>query len=350
MVIDSFLAFNELELARFRIEYLWDLTDRIIIGESRLTFAGLEKPLFFAEWLESHPEFQEKVSTLEIKLEKPQGNWEREYASRDAMMQYLRDKFRDQRAIFSDIDEIPTRQQLSDFMKVNENVHFATQTYYRRANFALRDSNHRFWNYGVMICDHSILLKNGGRFNDMPLLKSNDFGGHFSYLGMGRELVSIKMKSFSHSELETSYLDAPKFLEFCDKYGVDHLGRFQEKGMGIFQIIKKECFSDLQNEMYDYQKAWFIFPKKHVPIVFRALASAAVTHASRNRVGSKSSLKAITQSNGNGFWIYKAKFGIFLQIGSKIMRMFRNKVSVRICLQRGVKNGFSSQKAPQAHG
>ena len=51
MVIDAFPGFNEVELAEFRISYLKDVVDKVIIVESELTHSGLSKPLYFANWL-----------------------------------------------------------------------------------------------------------------------------------------------------------------------------------------------------------------------------------------------------------------------------------------------------------
>ena len=40
MVIDAFPGFNEVELAEFRITYLKDVVDKVIIAESELTHSG----------------------------------------------------------------------------------------------------------------------------------------------------------------------------------------------------------------------------------------------------------------------------------------------------------------------
>jgi len=327
MLIDSFLAFNEIELAYFRIRYLWEITDKVIIGESRLTHSGVEKPLYFSDWLRTRPDLQTKVEIIEINLDKNQGNWNREIASREYIQNFLKENFNGSRAILSDLDEIPTKQQVLDFTKVSHNSHFAMKTYYRKANFALRDSNHRTWNHGVMIYDHSSLPRNGGRYSNLPLLESGQIGGHFSYLGMSEELVRTKLKSFAHSELETSHLGGTNFIEFCDLYGVDHLGRFQENGMGIFKVLRRGEFSDLLREMYDYKQSWFSLDGNPKPFFLRVLASANVTHATKNIIGSKSSREAINGNLRSLKWIYKANLGIALQISRKLLRILMSNIA-----------------------
>ena len=43
MIIDAFSAFNEIELANFRIQYLEDYVDKVVIQESKLTYSGISK-------------------------------------------------------------------------------------------------------------------------------------------------------------------------------------------------------------------------------------------------------------------------------------------------------------------
>ena len=320
MIIDSFLGFNEIELARFRIDYLWELTDKVIIGESRLTFSGNRKPLYFSEWLNTCPDLQGKVEVVELHLDNFDNNWSREFAARELLLDYLKQNFKNQRAVLSDLDEIPTKQQILDFKKVQTNVHFPMKTYYRKANFALRGQQHKSWNHGVMIYEYSTLSKNGGRFDQLPLLDSSEVGGHFSYLGMTQELISLKMKSFSHNDLATAHLDEPNFLNFCDVFGVDHLGRFQEPGMGIFEIVNIDSFPKLLQELYFHKPAWFHVTNTAIPYLFRVLASAAVSHSIKDIAGSFSAKQAISRMTTNTDWIFPSRLAIILQFGRKIWR------------------------------
>lgn len=320
MIIDSFLAFNEIELANFRINYLWDFTEKVIIGESNLTHSGMKKPMYFTEWLATRPDLKEKVHIVEIKLDHLNGNWEREIASREFVQKYLRENFGSYRAILSDLDEIPTKEQVVEFLELEENVHFPMRTYYRKANFALTDAHHKFWNYGVMIYDHANLPSNGGRYASLPSIQSSEAGGHFSYLGMNRELVSLKLESFAHSELGRAHLKSSYFIEFCNRFGIDHLGRFQERGMGIFEVVNSDAFSRLQSEMYKFQPLWFHSSETQGPTILRGLASAVVSHATKNVIGSVAAQNAISQNQGTLNWIFKAKLGIFLQVGRKFLR------------------------------
>jgi beta-1,4-mannosyl-glycoprotein beta-1,4-N-acetylglucosaminyltransferase len=60
-VFDCFLIFNELDLLEKRLELLYDTVDYFVIGESKTTFSGLEKPLYFLENRQRYERFKEKV-------------------------------------------------------------------------------------------------------------------------------------------------------------------------------------------------------------------------------------------------------------------------------------------------
>lgn len=320
MIIDSFLAFNEIKLAEFRIKYLWELTDVVIIGESKLTHSGVEKPLYFKEWLNSRKDLQKKVRVVEIELNKRQGHWEREIASREYLQRYLRETFSDRRAILSDLDEIPTRSQVREFLQVNDNVHFKMTTYYRRANFALRDDNHKNWNHGVMIYDHQTLPQNGGRYSKIPTLMSKEIGGHFSYLGMNKDSVAEKLKSFAHNDINSVITRKIDLISFCDRFAIDHLGRFQSPGMGVFEVKQPSNDSDLLTELMKFDSSWFDIATKTPLFILRLFASATVTHSMKDIMGSKSARFAIANFGENGGWLFRAKTAIIMQILRRIQR------------------------------
>ena len=335
MIVDTFLAFNEIELAEFRIKYLWELTDIVIIGESHLTHSGVEKPLYFREWLNRRQDLQQKVRVVEIELNRSQGHWEREIASREYLQRYLRENFSDRKAILSDLDEIPTTNQVREFLKVNDNVHFKTTTYYRRANFALQDDSNRFWNNGVMISNHYSLPRNGGRYAELPILNTDEVGGHFSYLGMNREQVNLKVRAFAHSEINTAEFAQSNLIDFCDFYAIDHLGRFQFSGMGIFEICKMEMQNELQAKMYQFNSKWFNYRDNTPPHYIRILASAAVTHAIRNLPGSRRSREAIANFTKGHGWIFHCKTGIILQLTRKVSRIVFSRFYLQKVFNRG---------------
>jgi hypothetical protein len=81
----------------------------------------------------------------------------------------------------------------------------------------------------------SMQLINGGRFQEFPQI-GGVAGAHLSFLGFDADQLSSKLNSFAHIELSKLSEYAYEILHFCDYYRIDHLGRFQNSGNGVFGI------------------------------------------------------------------------------------------------------------------
>jgi hypothetical protein len=245
MIIDIFLGFNEIRLAEFRIRYLSSRVDHTIIGEARTTHSGVAKRLFFKEWFETlDSSLKSKVTLVEIPLDNFDDSWQREIGSREFLAEYAKLNFPGTKFVLSDLDEIPSISQL-DLLKENSGIfHFTTPTYYRRANWRLKDK-HATWARGV--CGEIQLLQaeNGGRFSSYPLI-GGEPGVHLSYLGMSDIELRDKITSFAHTELLVNRFAADGIIDFCDNFRINHLGQSRAKGFGLFEISKPES-KDLWN-------------------------------------------------------------------------------------------------------
>ena len=47
MIIDCFIFYNEIDLLKFRLEYLYNIVDYFVLVESTTTFAGNKKKIIF---------------------------------------------------------------------------------------------------------------------------------------------------------------------------------------------------------------------------------------------------------------------------------------------------------------
>jgi len=253
MIIDAFPAFKEIELARFRIHYLSNLVDLTVIAEARLTQSGLEKPLYFKEWLaEQSDELRTKVRIIEVPLLSTSTSWEREIYTREYLFNYIKMNFLAEKFILSDLDEIPSRGQVEKLITSSGIFHFHTPTFYRKINWKLSDL-HANWSHGVMGEVGLNIYPNGGRFSrEIPRLIAAP-GAHFSWLGIEKQSLWEKSKAAAHAELNETYWASEVLLQYCDKYRVDHLGRGRNLGWGIFNII------DLNNDEIT-GKAYEFFP------------------------------------------------------------------------------------------
>jgi hypothetical protein len=236
MIIDSFPAFKEIELAQFRIMYLANLVDLTIIAEARLTQSGLEKPLYFRNWLSNQTaEFKSRVIIIEVPLLEASTSWEREIYTREYLFDHIKVNYPSAKFILSDLDEIPSLEQVESLRTTSGLFHFLTPTFYRKINWQLRDQHIR-WSHGVMGEVALNIFPNAGRFSkQIPILMSVP-GAHFSWLGIDEGSLWEKSKAAAHSELNENFWASHDLLRYCDKYRVDHLGRGRNQGWGMFNV------------------------------------------------------------------------------------------------------------------
>lgn len=236
-MVDAFPGFNEIELAEFRIRYLSELVDKVVIAESSLTQSGLEKKLYFQDWLENQTaDLQNKIEVLKVPLEKLHTSWEREIFTREFLMDHLRITYPNARFILSDLDEIPSISQVEKLRQTDGIFHFQTPTFFRKINWQLKDQ-HLFWARGVMGQVSMALYPNGGRFTKtFPWIDASP-GGHFSWLGVDQNSIAKKSQAAAHVELNDNYWSSKVFIDFCDRYRIDHLGRSRSTGFGLFHVI-----------------------------------------------------------------------------------------------------------------
>ncbi len=277
MLIDVFLGFDELQLASFRINYLSKFVNRTIIFESNKTHSGMIKPLYFKNWyLTLDSSYQEKISIMEINLDKFSESWDREIFSREFAMNFLRNNFQNEKFILSDIDEIPSISQVQEILTTPGLFHFKTPTYYRKINWALRD-NHSNWSRGVAGEVSKAIYPNGARFTkSLPVISKNP-GAHLSYLAFDAQKLEKKLLSFAHTEFTDASKDARLIIDMSDEYGLDHLGRFFSKGFGLLRVADSSENDVLVKARKYFSDEYFgkVEFKKSLPI--RLYKSAVLT-------------------------------------------------------------------------
>jgi hypothetical protein len=274
-IIDAFLANDEIDLAKFRIAYLDSYVDLVVIGESNVTFRGTSKPLYFKNWLAKFPHLSKKVVTVSLNLA---GNdaWQRESSAREALLDFLISNYPDAGYIISDLDEIPSKSQVTEMREIHGDYHFWTPTFYRKANWSTSDWNWH-WNKAVFTTRNEKEWPNAGRHVKLPQLKSRDAGCHFSYLGFDANQMENKLKSFSHIELDFAEISNQAFLDYCDKFLIDHLGRIESDSFGLLSQLEYSELPTIAKELYSFKPEFFDFRRRSESILFRLVASAMVS-------------------------------------------------------------------------
>lgn len=281
MLIDAFMGFNELKLAEFRIRYLQKYVNQTIILESSITHSGRDKPLYFTDWLNSNTEFLPKVQVITVDLSKLTENWERERYSRSFLYEYILLNYPNSKFIFSDLDEIPSCDQVQTFLDCDTYMKFSCLTYFRRANYRM-EGRGRNWNRGVFGITNLPRIEQGGRFSKLPLVSSSSPGGHFSYLDYQDDSISKKLESFAHQELNFEFLKSKEFMDFCDKYSLSHIGGARHSGFGLLTKLRFEELTSIQKSLHSFEAKFFDFDyckSGHAP---RIAASIIVSTAINN--------------------------------------------------------------------
>jgi beta-1,4-mannosyl-glycoprotein beta-1,4-N-acetylglucosaminyltransferase len=132
MIYDCFTFFNELDLLEIRLQELEDVVDYFVIVESRTTYDGKRKPLYYKKNAVRFRRWRHKIIHVETALPELNvldhiiarmarvgflyrftfpslgfGRWKREHALRNAILQGLSQASEDDVIMVSDVDEIP---------------------------------------------------------------------------------------------------------------------------------------------------------------------------------------------------------------------------------------------------
>lgn len=282
-VIDVFTGYDEIELAELRISYLSSFVKKTIIFESELTHSGKAKPLFFTKWLEQNSHLKDRVEVKCIDIGNFDGPWEREIGSREIAAQFIYENYPDCYFILSDLDEIPSLEQVESHLMGYGNFHFLTPTCYRFVNWMLPD-NHKKWRNGLLGHTSIDCGPNGGRFVPWPVITSVEPGIHLSYVG--RDVAALQFKYFGLVETQESYFtksfQTREVLEYVNHHAIDHLGRSRSQGFGLLEIRQELNFSEVQKFIFSKAPHLFRFELGTGQWIKRFIASIKIS-TMRNR-------------------------------------------------------------------
>ena len=130
-IIDCFIFYNELDMLKFRLDYLYDTVDKFILLESTVTFIGAQKELYFQKNKELYEAYKDKIIHVivdDLPDDDPSKNaidnaWVREKLQRNLLDRGISQLKLDDNDIIviTDLDEIPDRKTLES-LKTNNNI------------------------------------------------------------------------------------------------------------------------------------------------------------------------------------------------------------------------------------
>ena len=105
-----------------------------------------------------------------------------------------------------------------------------------------------------------------------------------------------KLKSFSHIELDFTEIANQSFLDYCDRFLIDHLGRIESDSFGLLRQLSYNELPTVAKELHSYQPELFDFRKRSQSILLRLVASALVSIVVKKNKFSKDAFLIVTGS------------------------------------------------------
>lgn len=244
MIVDAFTYNGEDDLLAIRLKLLDSVVDRFVIVEADKTFTGIPKRQKFD--LEKFKGYSEKihysfVSDLSLN---PLSAWDNERVQRNSLIKGLVDLSDDDIFILSDVDEIPNPLAVLEFVSRQYSIAELSQGLYF---YYLNNRAHDKGGFPVKWVK-AVIVKFGyynKYFSSLEDLRVNkhygalrafakysikkkkvimeEGGWHFTYLMTAKDIVE-KLKSFSHSEVNTPDIANVDNIEASIKSGRDFFG------------------------------------------------------------------------------------------------------------------------------
>jgi beta-1,4-mannosyl-glycoprotein beta-1,4-N-acetylglucosaminyltransferase len=247
-IIDCFIFYNEFDLLTYRLNLLNDVVDYFVLVESRHTFVGKEKSLFYNENKQLFERFNHKIIHViiddfphkypNINIETGE-QWTNERFQRNCISRGI-DKLKLQPTdiiTITDVDEIPNPSILENIktntIPISVNI-LEMDFYYYNLNTRMNNKWHHakiftFQKYMElnMTCDNI-------RMTDYPIIVGA--GWHLSYFG-NEKFIKNKLENFSHQEYNKAEFTNEKQIEERIKNKSDLFGR---NGIGMTNIPIRE--------------------------------------------------------------------------------------------------------------
>jgi beta-1,4-mannosyl-glycoprotein beta-1,4-N-acetylglucosaminyltransferase len=222
VVVDSFIFFNELDMLKFRLNYLNDSVDYFILVESTKSFTGNKKELFFENNKSEFEPFLHKIKHIIIDDLDNTNPWSNEYKQRDSISKGI-DQLNlgdDDLIIISDVDEIPDRNTINDLcknIKILNIGYFEQDLYYYNLNCKFNGK----WGLSK-VCTYSFYkeIKSPQKIRNYGASKIPNGGWHFSYFGDVNFIIN-KIRNFSHQEFNNSKFTDPEKIKKTIKENKD---------------------------------------------------------------------------------------------------------------------------------
>ena len=218
MIYDTFMFFNELDLLEIRLSILDPYVDVFVLGESRETFSGKKKPLYYLENKERFAKWNHKIVQVEMLPKEHSDAFERAYHQKEGLKSALAVLAKDDDTIYyGDLDEIWKPQYIS-----GDKVYSLEQLNY---SYFLNNRSSERW-VGTIVGKWGTIKGNELRYwRATHSHELTDAGWHFTNMG-GPDQVRAKLDSYDHQEFNNE--DIRTDIERKIENGEDYVGRVRD--------------------------------------------------------------------------------------------------------------------------
>lgn len=219
MVFDAFTYFNEADLLELRLSVLDKYVDKFILVESKQTFMGQAKPLYYEENKERFAKWNDKIIHIVApNIEIKQVPYERHWLCYEMIERVVLSLKPEDIVFCSDLDEIWNPEILN---KIDDNPHSLKQYNY---TYYLNMRSNEDWTGTLMAKAKNIFVGfNKKNRTDKPYPLDNG-GWHFTNC-LGRDMIMQKVRAYDHGhEINPKWIE--EHIDENIEKGGDYLGRY----------------------------------------------------------------------------------------------------------------------------
>ena len=290
-IYDCFMFNDEREILELRLRYLEDIVDFFVIAESQMNFSGELKEIHSGAIFEKvgiPPERiirvnyifnEEQLNLLSI----PRGKYALERIARNSLTNVIHTLKDSDYVILSDVDEIPTKNQLRVALSASNVSSLLTPLHYGKMNWLSPDGFD--WNtVKVGLAKHFINQDlNTFKYERFEVISANP-GGHFSDQFKSVDEVLTKARNSSHTEFNKNSEFQKTIFEYSQGYRVNHFGRFLRRGMGLIEYVEADQLNEIQRLAIEHKILEFDFSLPEKTLLVRLIASYRVTKSWSNGI------------------------------------------------------------------
>lgn len=202
-VYDCFSFFNELDLLEIRFNILDKHVDYFVIMESRQTFSGKEKPLYFHENRERFSKWWDKIIVIEPMAMESVDSFKRAFYQKESLKDVLMNSARDEDIIYyGDVDEIWT--PVHDFAIFGDKVYNLEQLNYC---YYLNNRSSENWVGTIVGKWETIKTNTFAHWRATHTYEVKPGGWHFTNMG-GADQILKKLDAYDHQEFNLEVVRA----------------------------------------------------------------------------------------------------------------------------------------------